>query len=138
MSASTGAAIKSHLEGQGLGVAVFRDRRGDNAPLPYITVKEDISTVPDGLFNAFDDPEGHVSELVQVDIWQRRKAPAGPDMSESYTLPDAVMKALHGVRLADAPKHVSGVQVVGRTRLIEFETNTIHTALTVQVRRTLV
>lgn len=137
MAANTANAIKTLLEAQGLGVGVFRDRRAPNAPLPYITIREDISTAPDGAWNAYDDPERHVSELVQVDIWQRRQDPASDDMVESYTLPDAVMKALHGVKLPAAPKLVSGCQVVSRNRIVEFETNTVHTALTVQVRRIL-
>ena len=138
MAANTGNAIKAHLEAQALGVAVFRDRRAPNAPLPYITVKEDINTAPDGGWNAYDDPEGHVTELVQVDIWQRKQNPTTEDMVESNTLSDAVMKALHGVHLATAPKLVAGVHVVGRNRLVEFETNIVHIALTVEVRRVLV
>lgn len=137
MSANTASAIKAHLEGQGLGVAVFRDRRAPKQDLPYITVREDISTVPDGQWNPYADPEGHVSEVVQVDIWQRRQNPGTEDVVESYTLADAVMKSLHGSHLPTAPKPVSGVQVISRNRIVEFETNTVHTALTVQVRRTL-
>ncbi len=139
MAASTGGAIKALLEAQGLGVSVFRDQKPADQNLDdWITVLEDISTTPDGAFNAYDDPEGHVSELAQVDIWQQARHPSTRVVSESYTLADAVMKALHGARLTAAPKHVSGMQVVGRVRLLEPENNIVHTALTVQVRRVLV
>lgn len=138
MAASTSGAVKALLEAQGLGVSVFRDQAVTDATFPYITVSEDISTVPDGVWNAFDDPDGHVSELVQVDIWQRDRHPTTRALLESYTLSDAVMKALHGSRLAGAPKAVSGVVVVDRTRLREPENNIVHTAITLQVRRVLV
>ena len=137
MAASLAGAVKAHIEAQSLGIAVFRDSAPDNTEYPYITILEDISTVPDGVFNAYDDPQGHVSELVQVDIWQQSRNAAKVKV-ESYTLPDAVMKALHGTLLPTAPKQVSGCQVVSRTRLLEPENNIVHTALTVQVRRVLV
>ena len=140
MAASTAGAIKAHLEAQGLGISVFQDEKPKGQALDdYLTVSQDISTVPDGVWNANDDPDGHVSELVQVDIWEKWRtvsADSGPVRS-SFTLPDAVTKALHGIRLTAAPKLVSGTQVVSRTRLLERENNTVHTALTVQVRRVL-
>lgn len=138
MAASTAGAVKALLEAQGLGISVFRDQAVANATFPYVTVSEDISTVPDGLWNANDDPEGHVSELVQVDIWQQRRNVTTHALLESYTLPDAVMRALHGSKLSAAPKAVSGAQVVDRVRLIEPENNIVHTAITLQVRRVLV
>ncbi len=139
MAATTAGAVKALLEAQGLGVSVFRDQKPADQNLDtWISVQEDISTVPDGAFNAYDDPDGHVSELVQVDIWQQARNPTTRAVTESYTLVDAVMKALHGVKLPAAPKNVSGAQVVDRTRLLEPENNIVHTALTVQVRRVLV
>lgn len=140
MAATTAGAIKAHLEGQGLGVPVFRDEKpSDDASERYITIREDLSTVADGAWNANDDPDGHVSELAQVDIWQKWRAVSADSgaVVESATLPDAVARALTGVTLAAAPTRVAGVTVVNRTRQLERENNLVHTALTVQLRRTL-
>src|SRR5687768_1064682 len=103
MAASTAGAIKAYIEGLGLGVPAYRDDKPPGQEPDYIEVHEDISTVPDGLFNAFDDPEGHVSELVQVDYYQRRRNPVTGAAVESYTIPDALTKALNGCRLPAAP-----------------------------------
>lgn len=138
MAASTAGALKAYIEGLGLGVPAYRDDRPKGQEVPFIQISEDISTVPDGVFNAYDDPEGHVSELVQVDYFQRRRHPTTGATVESNTIPDALMKALNGCQLPAAPKHVSGVQVVSRNRLVERENNVVHHAFTVQVRRVLV
>lgn len=138
MAASSAGAIKAYIESLGLGVPAYRDDRPEGQEVPYIAISEDISTVPDGGWNAHDDPEGHVTELVQVDYYQRRRNPVTGVVAESYTVPDALMKALHGCRLPGAPKAVSGCLVVGRVRLLERENNIVHTALTVEVRRVLV
>ena len=149
MAANSANAVKALLESLGLGVSVYRDAPAKNAALPYILVHEGISVVPDNAFNAFDDPEGHVRELVQVSVWQTWKNLRTGDIVESYTLPDAVYKALRGGRLPDAPTHVTGMTVTGMVRLVgdpspttrnapgRGEDDKVHTAITVEVRRTL-
>lgn len=146
MAATTAGAIKAYLETLGLGVAVYRDRAPENTPLftdagaarPYVTVTEGISVVTDPAFNSFDDDQSHVIELAQVDVWQpwRYPEPAG-GIAESYTLPDAVMAALDGSRLAEAPTHVAGMRLTGAVRLLEVDDNVVHHAFTVEIRRIL-
>jgi hypothetical protein len=139
MAATTSGAIKAFVESLGLGLAGYRGKKPAGERLArWFEVHEDISTVPDGAWNAHDDPEGHVSELAQVDLYQLAKNPVTGLNSEVYTLPDALMAGLHGARLPAAPKHVSTVLVVSRNRVPDPDANVIHHALTVQVRRTLV
>ena len=70
MADSINGAVKQHLEGLELGVAVFGRRPPANTARPYITVEDAVSVVPAVEFNQFDDPDGHVRELVRVGVWQ--------------------------------------------------------------------
>ena len=137
MSASTAGALKALLESGGLGVAVYRDRAVENATLPHVTVSEGIAITSEGVFSAFDDPERHVVELAQVDVWQQWRHPTSRTVLESYTLPDAVLSLLQGNRLSTAPTPVMGMVVQSMVRLLEVSTNTVHHAITVQVHRVL-
>ena len=139
MAASTAGALKAYIESLGLSLPAFRDKKPTGQDLDrWVEITEDVSTVPDGAFNAFDDPDGHVSELAGVDLYQRRMHPVTGVNTESYTLPDDLTKALNGARLTAGRTNVSGVTVVGRNRVPDPDTNIVHHALTVQVRRTLV
>lgn len=137
MSLTTANALKAWLESQGLGVAVYRDRLTEDKALPYITVSESISITGEPAFNSFDDPEGHVREVAQVDLWQRWLDPMSNTLGESPTLADAVMLALDGKRATTAPTWVGGMTVDGAVRLLNVEGNYVHTAITVSIRRTL-
>lgn len=137
MSASSSGALKAWLESQGLGISFYRDRAPDNQALPYGTISEGISITSEPAFNAHDDPEGHVREVVQVDLWEQWRNPTTGAVTESYTLADATVLALDGKRATTAPTWVGGMTVVGSVRLVEVEVNTIHTAITVEIRRTL-
>ncbi len=138
MAASTAGAVKAHVEAQGLGLTGFRDTAPQDQPLPYFIVIEGLSLTPEGVFPAHDDPEGHVNEVVQVDLWMQWRHPTTKALTESYTLPDALTKALHGVRLTAAPKAVSGLSVVSRARLLDREANTVRFVWTLSCRRVLV
>ncbi len=142
--------MKAFLEAQSLGVSVFRDAAPRNTPLPFILIHEGISIVPEPAFNAFDDSEGHVRELVQVDVWQMWRNLRTGDVLESYTLPDAVIKALKGANLnGNGPTRVSGVTVVGVVRTVgnpaptaregtgRGEEDKVRHAVTIEIRRTL-
>lgn len=131
MAATTAGAIKARLESLSLGLPVFRDRAPDGHALPYITVSEAISVVPDGQHD--DDT---VVELAQVDLWQPWKNTAGA-VVESYSLPGAVLTGLRGASLPAAPTHVYGVGVDSSVRLLEADRNVVHQALTVRIRRAL-
>lgn len=137
MSATTAGSLKAYIESLGLGISVYRDRPPNGKEVPYITVSESISTVPEIAFNVFDDSEGHVSELAQVDIWQRWRDNETGVVEESYTLADAVYKALNGARLSTAPSHVSGVLVQNMVRLFETETQIVHHSITINIHRVL-
>lgn len=137
MSANTANAIKAYIETLGLGVSVYRDRAPNNIAPPYITVIEGISITSDPAFNAFDDPEKHVVELAQVDVWQAWHDAAGTGVVESYTLADAVAKALDGGLPTSPPTRVMGMRLTGMVRLLDPDQNIVHHALTVEVRRTL-
>lgn len=138
MAASLGGAIKALLEGQALGVPVFRDRAPDNQPLPYIVVYEGIAIVAEPAFNAYDDPEGHVTELAQVSLYQKWRDEVTGALAESYTLADAMTLALHRNRLTTAPFHVAGMRVTeGPVRVLDPDDNSVNHAVTVEVHRML-
>lgn len=126
MAATSSGAVKAFLEAQGLGVAVYRDVAPASAVLPYVTVQEGISLVPED--HGDHGADAAVTELVQVDLWQAQGA-------ETYTLPDAVVGALHGAVLTQHPKHVYGCVVRSAVRLIEPKTNDVHLAITTALRR---
>lgn len=129
MAATTAGAIKAKLEGLSLSVPVFRDKAPDGHTLPYITITEAISIVPDG---NYDDTT--LIELAQVDVWQAWKDAAGA-VIESYTLPGAVFAGLSGTSLPAAPTHVYGVTVDSMVRRPPTELGVVQHALTVRIRR---
>jgi hypothetical protein len=137
VSATTATAIKALLEAAGLGITFYRDEAPPAASMPYGVVSEAITVNSEPAFSAFDDPEGHVAEQVQIDVWQQRRNPTTNAITESYTLPDATYLALHGECLTTLPTYGGHMRVLGRTRLLEDEGQTIHDAITVEVRRTL-
>lgn len=131
MAASTAGAIKALLEAQGLGVAVYRAPITSLPAKPVITVDDGISLVPDqsGDFGSAT-ADDTVTELDQVNVWETAAA-------ESYTLVPSVLRALHGAVLVAAPTHVYGCSVDGSVRLVEDDRKTVHTAITVRLRRAL-
>jgi hypothetical protein len=138
MSASSSGAVKALIEAAGLGVAVYRDRQPENEQLPYIVVHEAISIIPEPAFNQGDDPERHISEQVQIDLWERWKNEDG-SLAESYTLGEEIAHVLQGGIFADPPAQVTRVQLIqGPNRFLEVEEGLVHKVYTVLLRRTLV
>ncbi|MFN2537964.1 MAG: hypothetical protein ABR549_07390 [Mycobacteriales bacterium] len=135
MSSSVAGALKAALESAGLGVAVFADSAPARAALPNIVIHEAISVTPEPAFNPPTDPTGHVSELAQVDVWQQWRDQTTRAVTESKSLPTAVARALHGVRLPTAPTLVFETRVDGWRRLLEEANNIVHHAMTVRLRR---
>lgn len=136
-AASTGGAIKQYLEGQGLGVPVFRDRAAKDQAYPYITVAEELALTVVQRADAGD-------ELVQVDLWQYLRHPAGvapPAVAgrnaENSTLVRALQGALRRASLAAAPTLTYRATLEGSVRLTEPDNNLVHHALTVRVHREL-
>lgn len=137
MAASTAGAIKALLESAGLGIPFYRDAAPPGQALPYGTITEAISITSDAAFSSLDDPAHHVTEEVQVDVWQQWRSPTTRALTESYTLPDAVTLALEGGLLTALPTYGGHVTLAGRQRLIEADNNIIHDSITVEIRRTL-
>lgn len=135
MAASTAGAIKAKVEAAGLGLAAFRDEAPASQALPYVTIDESISLQPELGFNPLDDAAGHVSEVVQVDLWQQWRDLATRAVTESYTLPGQLIRALHGVRLPASPKLVFECEVSHSIRMLERNDNLVHHAITVRIRR---
>jgi hypothetical protein len=147
MSATTSGAIKAYLEGQGLGIAVYRDLAPQGARLPFATVQEAISTTLDSSGDVGDpDRQVTVREDAQVTVWQPFRAPDGTS-GESPTLVRDVIHALHGARLVTSPTTVYGCLVTFRTRRPRVDApgtgeaddgaNLIQDVLTLTLRRNL-
>jgi hypothetical protein len=125
MAASTTGALKAFLEAQGLGISVYRDQAPAGTARPYLTVNEAVAVTMDPLE---DGAASTVVEEATVDIWMDWKNPATGALSESYTLPGAVIRAIHGARLASigtSPSQVVYGILVRRAgpRIVEMEEN---------------
>lgn len=149
MSASLAGAVKAYLEAQALGVPIFRDQAPRGQSYPYVTIQEGIGIVEETSANAFSG-DNRVRELVQIDLWMQRHSPATNAVTESYSLPDALCRAINGCRLDAAPMKVYGMKLIGRTRLFGTTratakgqatpvepSGTIHHVITAEVRRQL-
>lgn len=132
MSASIGGAIKAHLEGQALGVPIYRDRTEAGTKYPYILVSEGFAFTPPAAANPYSG-EHLTEETAQVDLWDIRKNPNTVGTVENYTLPDRLARALDGVGLETAPARVYGMHLVDRARIVDEKR--IHHAYTVQIAR---
>lgn len=146
-AASMAGAIKAHLEGAGLGVAVYRDGAPADAegnvlvPYPHVTVAEGVGYDVDALARGDDLPPGRavILEMVQVDVWQHARATTTPSgrvvAGEAYALPEQIATALRDRALADhAPWHVYGVQFADGRRWPPSNGIVRHT-FTIVVRR---
>lgn len=136
MADSLGSAVKQHLEALGLGIPVFGRRAPKGTARPYITVEDQVSLVPEPAFPQFDDPEGHVRELVRVGVWQDERDAQGQKV-EDRGIADRVVLGLKGGRLDAAPFPVAGVTVIGAPRVPDPDPNIVHHAITIAVSRTL-
>jgi hypothetical protein len=134
MAQTLSVALKQHIESLGLGIAAYKDAAPDDERRPFATITEGISVTPDGFADGGVGETG--TEQVQVDVWEDWKD-EDDTVAESPTLALAVARATHGAKLAMSPGRVYGVSVVSRRRLLEPDTNTVHTAITANVRREL-
>lgn len=134
MAVNLSNALKEHIESLGLGIAAYKDVAPDTEQNPFATITEGISDTPDGFGDGGVGETG--TEQVQVDVWEDWQDEDG-NVVESPTLARSVARGTHGAKLAMAPGRVYGVSVVSRRRLLEPDTNTVHTAITANVRRDL-
>ena len=139
-AATSSGAIKAWLESQGLGISVYRDRAPENAsltssPYAFVTVTEAISEVPDPLE---DGAYSTGRELVQIDVWMQWRDKPGGTITESYTLPRDIVRALQGHSLDQAPTRAYAVivQHLG-PRTVDEEENVVHVPITAEIVRQL-
>lgn len=136
MAANISNAIKSLIEGSGLGVACYRDAAPANEELPYVTISEGITATTEG--RADGGAASSTQEVIQVDLWEAWKDAEG-EIVESPVLGRDVVKVLHGAQLPTAPMRAHGVTVISRRRLLELNTTgatyrgLVHTAITAMV-----
>ena len=153
MAATISNAIKALIEAAGLGVSGVRDETSPGRAYPFVKIQEGLDTGPDPISNAFDeDSDFEVTELVQVELLMQKQSPHTHAQTESYTLPDALHKVLHGARLPSAPSKVYGMRVIGRVRIPDAPTKAtnqprnqapqpsgvVRIVYTVQVKRNLI
>lgn len=139
LAASTGGALKQALEGAGLGVPAFRDRAPKDQAYPYITVAEELTLTRLVRPDAGD-------ELVQVDLWQLARWPAGTvkdgndvagKVAEDSDLVRRLQAFLRSCELPAAPLLTYRATLEASVRLTEPDNNLVHHALTVRVHREL-
>lgn len=134
MALTTGGALKAYLEGAGLGVPWFRDRPPKEQPYPFGLVLDEQSLTTSRRADA-------AAELVQVDLWQRARHPAGHPqagkVAEDPQLVRALQRALRSFPLDAAPTLTFRGYLEGSVRLPDPDANLVHHALTVRVHRDL-
>lgn len=135
MAATTSGALKALIESLGLGLAAYRDDAPEGQAKPYATIREQIAVLPDESGTPWDSPG--VRETAQVDLWQQWRDPATQAVTESYSLPRALMLGLHGATLNGHPQHTYGLIARSMLRLPEEENNIVHHAITVELVRDL-
>lgn len=140
MAATTAGAVKSYVEGLGLGVMAYRDEAPPGSALPYVTIAEAVAVVPKPSSPRFDaGSQKYVAETVQIDVWQSWRDATTRAVAESYTLAAAIARALDGAQLPAAPTQVSGVRLINTVRLLEppEAPEVVHHAITVEIDRIL-
>ena len=137
MALTTAGALKTLIESFELSVAAYRDRAPKEATLPYVTVDEALSIVPEAHGDVADASAHHgVSEDVTVHLWEHWRDARGRS-AEDVVLQRELRRKLNTAQpfeYADGVR-VYGTRVVSSARLVEDEENIVHTALTVRLRR---
>lgn len=106
----------------GITTKVYRDIAPPDVALPYITFADELSNVP---VLIGDKSVKAKRRMVQVDLWQSRA-------SESFSRIDTLATLLDSATLS-ADKHVFNTRVNDVQRLVEFEDDIVHHAITLFV-----
>lgn len=106
----------------GITTKVYRDIAPPDVALPYITFADELSNVP---VLIGDKSVKAKRRMVQVDLWQSRA-------SESFSRIDTLATLLDSATLS-ADKHVFNTRVNDVQRLVEFEDDIVHHAITLLV-----
>lgn len=137
MAATTSGAVKAYVEGLGLGLPVYRDQAPQDAPLPFVTVTEDVTTTLNRDGDLAGGGQQTVRELVQVSLWQTWRDSAGR-VAETYGLGPSLAARLRGAQLAPIgtpARRVYGVTDVSLQRLLEEDANVVQHAITITIHR---
>jgi hypothetical protein len=140
MAVSTREAVKAFLEAQVFAgvTAVHLDTVTRGATYPLLLVRSGTGIEQSETFSQFDDPEGHVSEEVVVEVWQQWRDESTESVVETDVLPDAVALALKGARLTGPPMKFSGIRVTSNVPLPPDRTANIRRrVITLEVDREL-
>lgn len=141
---TSSAAIKALIESSGLGLACYRDAvaAADKDKLPYVTVDENVSVVPEQHGDK-QDPDGHhgETELVTLHLWERWKGDDGKP-AEDYPLPRQLSRLLrtcgpftYGSVDRGGIVRVYGISISARARIVEEDANVVHNTWTLRLRR---
>ena len=140
MSATVGGAVKALVETGGLGVAVYVRTVPDGTALPYVLVTPGVGVGYPGQGDTGGaDTPVIANELVQIDVYQARRAADGLTVTERLDLPDALALVL--ARGRNVPGvgtgQVFGVRLQDAQDLPDPDPNIVHRAFTVLVVRLL-
>lgn len=132
MSATISGALKARIEALSLGIPAYRDQAPTQQNPPFAVIHEGVSTVRDT-----DQGDAHAAtELVQVDLFQTWRDDTGA-LVESAALTQSLITGLHGSALSTAPKRVYGCLFDSSQRFVELDTNLVHEAISLRLRRNL-
>lgn len=135
MALTSANALKTLIEGLGLGLSAYRSGPPEGLARPYVTIQEEIALVPDPLEDATMTTG---QETVQIDLWQDLRNLVTGDTGENYALAPALRRGLHGARLIPIGTKITyAVLVRSSARMEEPKDNIIHTAITVDIFREL-
>lgn len=138
MAATLAGAVADLVTSANLGIAVSPD---DQLParttFPAVTVTEGIAVNPEAAMPRADDPDGHVVELVQVDLYQQHRDPHTRAVVTSPTLADALGLWLARQPIVGAPSPIVATEVDGMTRVLDPNPNLTHHTWTLRVHRQL-
>jgi hypothetical protein len=138
LAAGTYGAVKAYVEAQGLALVVYKDAAPPQAKLPYCTVIEDIANAATARDDGGSAQGGttYVAELAQLDLWMSWRGKDGKSL-ENRTLGAALHRKLDGCLLDLAPTRVYKAYVQNKVRMVERDTNLVHVAFTLAIRKAL-
>lgn len=123
--ASIGGSIRAQLVAANItGInGIYRDFAPPDTAKPYITYHDELGNTPQLLG---DKVVLTRRRMVQVDLWQGRQ-------EEDTTLVNQVVSALDGISKFNDETFVYRLRVSDIQRLVSFEDNLVHHALTLDV-----
>lgn len=123
--ASVGGSIRAQLVAANItGInGIFRDFAPPDTAKPYITYQDELGNTPQLVG---DKTVLTRRRMVQVDLWQGRQ-------EEDTTLVNQIVSALDGISKFNDETYIYRLRVSDIQRLVSFEDNLVHHALTLDV-----